>query len=164
MLRKLMQKNTEKRGFTLFIAVITASIILAIGVSILNITLKEFILSSLTRNSDMAFNAADAGIECAVYWDTRATTSFTGVSGSVECMGQTVSFERSGTSPNYTYTLNNNDDFIEWGTPAVCAVVTVQRTTCNGFSCTKVESRGYNKDCGALSDVRTLERALRTTY
>lgn len=56
-------KQKKNRGFTLFIAILTASIILAIGISILQITLKEFVLSSTVRDSLMAFYAADGGME-----------------------------------------------------------------------------------------------------
>ncbi|HXK40184.1 MAG TPA: LamG domain-containing protein [Candidatus Paceibacterota bacterium] len=60
-----------RRGFTLFYAVLTASLLLAIGIAIFNITYKELILSSGARESSNAFYAADTGLECALYWDLR---------------------------------------------------------------------------------------------
>lgn len=58
------------RGFTLFYAVLVSSLLLAIGLAILNITFKEFVLSSGARDSETAFYAADTALECALYWDT----------------------------------------------------------------------------------------------
>jgi hypothetical protein len=58
-------------GFTLFYAVLVASLLLAIGLAIFNITFKEVVLSSGARESANAFYAADTGLECALYWDLK---------------------------------------------------------------------------------------------
>ena len=55
-------------GYTLLFAMIVASIVLALGVSILTISRKEFILSSSATQSTNAFYAADSGLGCAEYW------------------------------------------------------------------------------------------------
>lgn len=57
----------------MFYAVLTASLLLAIGIAIFNITYKEFILSSGARESANAFYAADTGLECALFWDLKHT-------------------------------------------------------------------------------------------
>lgn len=72
-----MQKTPEKhtyqkkrqRGVVLFIALTVASLVLAIGVGILNVMTKEVILGSLSTRSRQAFYAADSGVECAMFWD-----------------------------------------------------------------------------------------------
>ncbi|MEM9336364.1 MAG: hypothetical protein AAGA35_00725 [Patescibacteria group bacterium] len=62
-------RNTnEESGFVLLMTVIIVSIVLAIGLSILEISLKELQLSSLTRESEEAFHASNAGLECVRYW------------------------------------------------------------------------------------------------
>lgn len=66
-----MNPTPHTKGFTLFYAVLTASLLLAIGIAIFNITFKELILSSGARESANAFYAADTGLECALYWDLR---------------------------------------------------------------------------------------------
>lgn len=63
--------SERQRGFTLFYAVLVASLMLAIGLAIFNITFKEFVLSSGARDSAGAFYAADTGLECALYWDLK---------------------------------------------------------------------------------------------
>ncbi len=61
--------SAQRRGFTLFYSVLVSSLLLAIGMAIFNITFKELVLSSGSRESTNAFYAADSGIECAFYWD-----------------------------------------------------------------------------------------------
>lgn len=63
----------QERGFTLFYAVLVSSLLLALGLAIFNITYKELILSSGARESATAFYAADAGLECALFWDRKYT-------------------------------------------------------------------------------------------
>lgn len=65
-----MDKNLQtQKGFTIFIAVIVSSLLLLVTLAISNIALKETILSSAGKESEMAFYAADSGIECALFWD-----------------------------------------------------------------------------------------------
>jgi hypothetical protein len=62
-----MKKN---RGFTLLISVLIASIMFSISLGISSIIRGEIFLANTGRQSQMAYYAADAGIECAIYWDT----------------------------------------------------------------------------------------------
>jgi Tfp pilus assembly protein PilX len=64
-------RNKKKNGFTLLVAMIVTSLILAIGFSIGNIILKELALSASGRRSQIAFYAADSIAECALYWDKK---------------------------------------------------------------------------------------------
>lgn len=65
------QKNREQ-GFTVLFATLVGSLVLAIGLAILSITLKQITLASAGRQSQLAFYAADAGAECALYLDSGA--------------------------------------------------------------------------------------------
>src|SRR3989344_266011 len=58
-----------RKGFALLIAVVVSTIILTIGLSIVNTALKEIVLASTVRNSSTSFYIADSGAECALYWD-----------------------------------------------------------------------------------------------
>jgi hypothetical protein len=60
-------------------AVIVSTLVLAVGGSIINIALKQVILSGVGRDSQYAFYAANTGIECALYWDI--TGSIAGAGG-----------------------------------------------------------------------------------
>lgn len=62
---------TKSRGFTIFFAVLVGSLALAIGVSVYELLIRELELSQVARESQFAIYAADAGVECALYWDAR---------------------------------------------------------------------------------------------
>lgn len=62
--------KTDK-GFTLFVAVLVSSLVLAVGFSISNIVLKQIAISGAGGGSLSAFYAADSAIECALYWDRK---------------------------------------------------------------------------------------------
>ncbi len=58
-----------KKGFSILFASLVASLVLAIGLAILRITIKQITLASAGRESQHAFYAADTGTECALYLD-----------------------------------------------------------------------------------------------
>jgi DNA-binding beta-propeller fold protein YncE len=62
---------SEKSGFALLFSVLIASLLLTIGLSIFSIALKEFAISTASRQSIHAFYAADSGREYALYRDTK---------------------------------------------------------------------------------------------
>jgi hypothetical protein len=62
-------RRAESGGFVLLYAVMTSTIVLAVGVSIISIALKQLTISTLGRESQYAFYAANTGAECALYWD-----------------------------------------------------------------------------------------------
>jgi hypothetical protein len=76
------------RGFVLLYAVMTSTIILAVGVSIISIALKQLAISTVGRESQYAFYAANTGAECALYWD------FHGVLSEVVSGGAGTAYER----------------------------------------------------------------------
>lgn len=160
---------------TLFIAVTIMGILLFISFAVVSIALKGSIFATSGRDSQYAFYAADAGIECVVYWDTKFEPSkfATSTAGSITCAGQTVTTNSQapiyGTSTNSLIGGGGNANptsrfglrFNLVGSNPVnsCAIVTVTKNT-NGT--TYVKSRGYNT-CSA-SDPRRLERGVEVTY
>lgn len=80
-----MRTMHAQRGFTILFAVLIASIMLAIGIAIFDITVRELRLSSVARESQFAIYAAETGVECALYWDSKysgSSSAFTGGSAS----------------------------------------------------------------------------------
>lgn len=71
-----------KRGFTIFFAVLVGSLALAIGFSIYELLIRELALSQTATQSQYAIYAADAGAECALYWDNKCTP---GVNAACSC-------------------------------------------------------------------------------
>lgn len=182
-------KNINTAGFTLFVAMIVSSLLLAVGFSISNIILKQLLLSGSGKDSQIAFYAADSGAECAQFWDAKdgngtnlgespfvATTTPT-VMDAFKCgAGVSAVYAVKAASPDgkiATTTLvidYSNSDYKS------CAKVLVEK----GFTMigpdevpyTKVISRGYNAglisvdgvDNCDVSNKRTVERGLIVQY
>lgn len=68
---KACPTKSSRRGFALLFSVLIASLLLSIGLSIFNITLKELAISTAIRHSVSAFYAADSGREQAIYNDLK---------------------------------------------------------------------------------------------
>jgi len=168
------KKNNRKQGITLFIAVSVASLVLILLLNVMAIAIKEVQLSGFVRESQEAFYAADAGIECAIYHDlfTGGSSPFpepTEPQGpaTLKCIDDmNMIYVDNGTYATSTFAVrfsDTNDD-------AACAIVTVAK----GNGLVKIESFGVNKhdadtsqdaDCdGATNQIRRVERALRATY
>jgi len=66
-----MATPSQKKGIALYIAVVVSGLVLTITISMIRILSKEYTLSSSARESQVAFYAADSGLECATYWDVQ---------------------------------------------------------------------------------------------
>lgn len=158
-----------ERGFALLFAVLTASVLLSVGLSIFNLTVKELILSSAGRESQFAFYAADTGAECALYWDFKGVDIFATstdanapVPSNPDCVGQAINITpttRTGTSATTQFSIN-----IPNVSPTDCSIVTVTKTASGGIISTTVDSRGYNTQCSDTSNPNRLERGLHIAY
>ena len=156
----MMNTNSKfNKGYTLLFAVLVSSLVLSVGISILNISKKEFLLASSARESTTAFYAADSGLECAKYYDDLGYfDSPTPTVGDTKCALTTI------TTPivngNFQININNS----------ACAIISVKKTlnTTTNVLVTNIESRGYNigwngSSCSSPSPKR-VERALYYTY
>lgn len=170
--------NHNNRAFTLFLSIIVAAVVLSIGLALLELTLRQFKLGGLANESVIALNAADAGLECFRYWDRSdfAGGIFDIGPGATpfDCMGQTEvtsGLVASGDRESFEF---------EWGVvDTMCTKLDVYkyfdsvsdtnmqdgtRRCPAGFTCTQVESRGYNVPCDQLNNNRVVERAIRATF
>jgi hypothetical protein len=139
-----IQKNTSK-GYTLLFAMLVSSLVLAIGISILSISKKEFLISTSTRDSTSALWAADGGVECAIYGDENG--AFTTTADNTNKLGCSVPYKFTSvtlstpTAEEGTFIFNAR--FGSSGTS--CAIVTVSKyKDTNGKLKFNVLSRGYN--------------------
>ncbi len=158
-----------EKGFAMLFAVLVSSIILAIGLSIFNLTIKELTLSSSGRESQVAFYAADTGAECALYWNFQSAVSIfrppsasstTPSPNTQDCIGTQLgglSGTISGATTTYVFTLP-----MAIGTG--CARVTVKKgDTASGIVNTVIDSRGYNINCDSDDDDK-VERGIRVVF
>jgi len=152
-----LHPTPSSRGFVLPFAVLLSGILLSIGLAIFSITLKELVLSAAGRESQFAFFAADAGAECALYWDLKhpgfdtsifdeyqagTTTSDTVFSIGYDSVSRND--RENTTNLTYSHTTGSNDNRmlivgveIEDTSTADCVVTAV---TYGGTPLTKVTS------------------------
>ncbi len=165
----------NKKGFSTFIAVIIAGSLTLVAFTVSKIVTRSIEFANTGRNSQEAFFAADAGIECAIYWDTKEDVSkfATSTSGApITCAGVSMSSGTiSGTST--AFRIGGGGDANRTSTfgfvlnqginPSnACVIVLVTKYYVGTTLMTKVSSYGYN-NCDT-SDKRRVERGLEVTY
>ncbi len=144
---KFSLKNIKNnRGYTLLFSVLVSSLVLAIGISILNISKKEFLLATSARDSAAAFYAADGGLEYMLYQIDL------------------------GFYPENYPDPGDPEIFIQrrLGSPGTsCARITIKRDyDADGFVVTTIDSRGYNtgwdvnNETCSLTSAKRVERAI----
>jgi len=82
--------DKQQSGFALLVSLIVVGAVLSVGLVILDLTIKQVRLAATTKDSEIAFHAANAGMECARYW--RRTEADNIVAGNdmtgVTCFGE----------------------------------------------------------------------------
>lgn len=177
-------RHTSEKGITLVITLLIMGILLAVTTSLINITLKQYQFSGIAYDSEAAFQAASAGMECVQFQDwvnhefdigaTHDSTLCFGVSSADLAGSGTVG---SGDEQKFRFS---------WGDPNVCTEVSIfkffnattpvdlivrgvnirpTQSCAAGTVCTFVESRGYNVACGLVdTSPRSVEREYSLLY
>ncbi len=180
-MQKKLYKKENQKGFTLLFAVLLSVLVLAVGASVINIAMKQVILTGIGRESQFAFYAANTGVECALYWDYRdarvfATSSlFEGYTdesdkGGITCAKESIYMQDDGTIGEITSVDEKTPTSaisrftIRFENPIqYCAIVSVTKSKNNNDTwSTTIESRGYNT-CDK-SNPRRIERGLQLFY
>lgn len=119
--------NDTQSGFALLITLLVVSVVISIGLSILELSSKQVRLSNNSADSETAFAATNAGLECARYWRRAESDDFeTGVASvSAECFGDSTSFSSaslglptSGVGNAQRYTAE-----FDWGADSRCSQI-----------------------------------------
>lgn len=172
----------RNRGYTILFAVLVGSILLTIGVSIVFISRKQIIITGAARESQFAFYAANAGLECVMFHDyftpgTFATTTSLTQSTPFICNGQNITAVGSSAGETMTSPWEGTKYRYEFSMPVnlttgSCAYVRIDKykdDTTHQMK-TVVESRGYNlgyqsstQDCLG-KHAEKVERAIRASY
>ena len=147
----LREKNYTSRnhGAVLLIAILVSSVALAVGIGVYNRTYKELLFASFWKQTQVAFGAADAGLECALYWDLHQIGAT-----SASCFGGQV-FLADGVTP-WNPSLNGSASLSV--TTPLCVTIEITKNA----GATTIKSRGYNS-C-SLTNPRRVERGLRVDY
>lgn len=169
-IKNIRIEKLRKAGFTLLISIIVTSMLLVVSFVVVNIALKQLVLASSSKESQYAFYAADAGTECAIYWDLKANSGVSSFdinnAGTVQCNGQTISTNSQSvpTIPAQPSLIggggvSNRTSIFSINFTKGCAII---RVTKNADGTTLVDSRGYNTcDTDAL---RRFERGVTLAY
>lgn len=161
-------KNAPQRGFTLLIAVIFMSVMLSFGLALGSLSYKQQVLASSAIESQYAFYAADAGLECALYADQKldsfAYPPPTPTSAPImTCDGHNAT---SAGIISYTPTqwIIVERLSLDSGTPR-CVDVTVYKP--NGLGTTYIFSQGYDVSCATVASpggARFVARGINSHY
>lgn len=167
--QKINGHGQKQAGFAMLFAVLVSSVLLSIGLSIFNLTVKELVLSSSGRESQFSFYAADTGAECAIYWDFKGKDIFATTSSDFrspspanpDCVGALINISPSVSGPSSAtteFSLNIPTEY--------CAIVTVTKSSTGPpIIKTEIDSRGYNTPCPIdTPNQNRVERALKVTY
>lgn len=161
-------------GFVILYAILLSTVVLTIGLSLLEVLVQQTALSGAERESLSSFSAADSGMECALYADTVQDAFRTGLLVTcnitpILCNNSpiTVSAPTSVViNPLETaYTCNFQTNLPEGG----CAMVSVEKITdtlTDALATTTIRAKGYNTNCPPAASTKPwrLERGLQTIY
>ena len=151
---------SRSRGFVAVFAMLIATVILIMVISITGTAYKETMLSASVRESERAFYAADTGVECGLYLDRIDGTVFVdGGVTDISCGNIDTSIDVEGLG-GYSFELPID--------ARSCSLVQVfKNSIIDGVSYTQVISLGYNASCDELEDLgtrRVVERKLDVKY
>lgn len=117
----MKQIKQQQSGFALLMALIVVGVVVSVGLTILDLTIKQLNLSTNSKDSEIALHASNAGLECAQYWRFKEATKFeSGQNLSIECFnvtessGSVTDLDLSSGGSVYEY----NFEF-DWGTSGV---------------------------------------------
>jgi len=136
------------------------SVILAVGLALLDVSYKQVLLASTSKNSINAFYNADGAVECALFHDSKLDFGQFGVpptSSSITCDGSTFSFSNDNGLANSHYYLSTFD--IPCASGGTLASVKVYKYDTGK---TAIYADGYDT-CDASAPART-ERGVEAIY
>lgn len=115
----------QDSGFALLITILVLSVVVAVTLAIVELSLKQLKLSVDSTDSEIAFHAANAGLECARYTRRIESDNFeTGADVKFNCFGSSANVAKQGTlgiavtypTPASDGQVNRYKRDIDWGT------------------------------------------------
>ncbi len=173
-----MRKKPANEGFALLVAVIFTSVMLAFAMLSGALGYKQSILANAARDSQYAFFAADAALECLLYADSKrlfrypTTLPQPTTAPDMKCNGvsaeysPTPDYQNSASPPRWIVTGWFNFPSTET-TPPTCAKVTIYKPQSGMNGTTYLFSEGYSAACpsGVLPTTgRYTVRGLQAVY
>lgn len=69
-MKEILRKN-KKRGVLLLISILISTVVLTLALALASVTFRQLELAAGAKPANSAFYAADAGVNCALFWDLR---------------------------------------------------------------------------------------------
>jgi len=165
----------KKRGFALLIAVIFMSVVLALGLALGSLGYKQQVLASGVIESQYAFYAADAALECALYADQQQNY-FDYASHSGSNLPNVITCDTSpATRLDYSYSTGTNgllyvSERLSLDSGTRCADITIYKYKNPQLPTnitTYVFSQGYDVSCNTIANpggARFVSRGINAHY
>ena len=160
----ILNKKNKNNGFVILYAVVIATVVLLVGVSLMNIMTKQLFLSSISRNAKVSYYAALAGRDCAEFWKKIKINeadyfSLDHTDDPLKCFGNdpVESYKMSVDPYTSAFITTFNLEFTA-GTNILCSKVMVEYNQTADCVANRllISSEGYNDNCSATkaSNVR----------
>lgn len=167
-----MNNSSRETGFALLITLVVVGVVLSVGLTILDLSIKQVKLSANAKESEISFHAANAGMECARYWRRKKADDMeTGQTFNATCFAVTNNNIAPNSNPDPEPTLdpsrNDGEAFLyqyqfAWGTndPRCTQIITLVASSSiagNGVTVDNTDSLipgypdGTDLDCDAGS-------------
>ena len=171
----MIQTNSKQQsGFALLITILVLSVIVSVTLAIVELSLKQLKLSVDSTDSEIAFHAANAGLECARYIRRIESDDIeTGADISVNCFGSSATVPRQSSlgfittgvpASGQVYRYRHS---IDWGTAPSARCTTLDITTMVATSTITIGGSGGNtlkaRINGYENDSKTCEAGERCT-
>jgi len=159
--------KSNQSGFALLLTILVVSVVVSITVTIIELSLKQVSLAVTARDSEIAFHAANAGMECARYMSRIASSSILSQDNNIRfyCFGLDQQIGRQNQTLNVTGgdgDVTRYSGLVTWNTGDRCSsvdmvVMQVDDDATSDMVITNLETiyPGFpasdNKDCTAGS-------------
>lgn len=157
--------SKANRGFTLLVAIIFMSVMLSFGLALGSLGYKQQVLASGAIQSQYSFYAADAALECALYFDQQQNLfayppSDPPSAPAITCDGSTaISATKTWSASQWIVTNRLSLD-----SDKRCADVTVYKPS---TGITYLFAQGYDVSCSTVNspgNARFVSRGLKAHY
>lgn len=155
-----------RAGFALLITVIVLGVVAAVGLAMVELTINQVRLATNAKDSEVAFHAANAGLECARYWRSNQSAAVESGDSTLtpSCFGGSLT-DNTASDPELASGVSGDGSAYQyqwdftWGSPERCSrvnlIAAVADSGGSGMTVNNMETLvpgypdGTTKDCDA---------------
>lgn len=168
-----IRRTDSSRGFALFVAIIFMSVMSVFGLGLSSLGYKQQVLASSAIESQNAFYAADAALECLLYSDQKLNLfEYVGPPEpasppSLTCDGigpVSSSIDSYSANPPRQWVISER---VSVDSGRLCADITIYKPESGSAERTYLFSRGYNAPCETVANpgkARLMSRGINASY